>query len=50
MAGDDFGVEGEALSLVLLAGDSNLEVLGCSAVELSSSDELSLASMSLAGS
>ena len=38
MAGDDFDVEGEALSLVVLAGGSNLEVLGCLAAELSSSD------------
>ena len=50
MAGDDFDVEEEALSLVLLAGGSNLEVLGCLVAELSSSDELSPASESLAGS
>ena len=31
-------IEGEALRLVLLAGDSNLEVLGCLSAELSSSD------------
>lgn len=50
MAGDDLNVEGEALSLVLLVGGSKLEVPGYLSAELSSSDELSPAFESLAGS